>query len=314
LHKIINMKKFKKSLLSLLLLLISISSVAQQDAQYSMYMFNPLAVNPAYAGSRGALSATLLHRSQWVGLDGAPQTQTLSIHSPLRNESIGLGFSLVNDKIGANKNTGLYADFAYRIQLNRHNDKLAFGVKGGVDLFSSDFNDLAVTDNTDDVYLTPLSNKTMPNFGFGVYYYGKRHYVGLTVPKLVQNDLSGGNSTITATQDRHFFFIAGYVFKLSSTVDFKPSVIAKMTAGAPLSTDFNASFLFYEKLWLGAMYRHGDSFGLNVVYNFTEFLRAGYAYDYTTTELGNYNNGSHEIMIGFDLQTNSKSFKTPRFF
>lgn len=287
---------------------------AQQDAQYSMYMFNPLSVNPAYAGSREALSVTMLGRKQWVNIDGAPATATLSIHSPLRFEAISLGLSVIQDEIGPTKNTGFYGDIAYRFPVSR-NSKLAFGLKGGLDMFSASFGNLRVQDGTDIQYTTPIRNQLMPNFGFGIYLNSDNYYVGLTAPKIIQNKFEGSSvNGLASTQDRHFFLTAGKTFRLNSVIDMVPSFVVKAVEDAPLSADVNLNFMFYEKLWIGGGYRFGDSFIGNIVYHFTPKFRAGYAYDYTLSDLGDYNTGTHEIMINYDLDFLGKGFKTPRRF
>ena len=310
---VFNIKLVAISLLSLTFFTAE-DSVAQQDAQYSMYMFNPLAVNPAYAGSREALSVTMLGRKQWVNIDGAPATATLSIHSPLRYEAISLGLSVIQDEIGPTKNTGMYADIAYRINVSKKS-KLAFGLKGGLDMFSATFGSLRVIDGSDIQYTTPIRNQLMPNFGFGVYLNSDDYYIGLTAPKIVRNKFESGTvNGLASMQDRHFFLTAGKTFKVNSVIDIIPSFVAKAVEDAPLSLDVNVNFMFYEKLWIGGGYRFGDSFIGNIVYHFTPHFRAGYAYDYALSDLGNYNTGSHEIMINYDLDFLGKGFKTPRLF
>lgn len=303
-------------LLFVLIGLTSKESYSQQDPQYSMYMFNPLSTNPAYAGSRDALSVTLIGRKQWVNIDGAPETGSLTLHTPLKNESIAVGLSVIFDKIGPTKNNMIYGDVAYRFQVSP-TSKLSFGLKLGVDMFSADFNGLIVNDPTDILYTTPISNQIMPNAGFGVYWYSNESYVGLTAPKLLENDLRDATLVSTgdaAKQNRHYFLMAGHTFKLTSTIDLVPSTVVKAVQDAPLSVDFNLNFFFYEKLWIGGGYRVGDAVVANVVYHFSPKFRAGYAYDYTVSDLGSYNTGSHEIMLNYDLDFLGKGFKTPRRF
>ena len=292
------------------------NSVAQQDAQYTMYMFNPLSVNPAYAGSRDALSITMLGRKQWVNIDGAPSTATLSVHSPLRNENVSLGLSVMQDEIGPTKNTSFYGDVSYRFNVSKK-AKLAFGLKGGLDMFSADFGKLRVRDESDIQFTTPIRNQIMPNFGFGTYLHSEKYYVGLAAPKLLRNTFEGslqGSGGLESIQDRHFFLTAGYTFDLNSVVEMIPSFVVKAVEDAPLSADVNLNFLFYEKLWIGGGYRFDDSFVGNIVYHFTPQFRAGYAYDYTLSDLGDYNTGTHEIMINYDLDFLGKGFRTPRRF
>lgn len=295
---------------------MGIYTYSQQDPQYSMYMFNPLSSNPAYAGSRDALSVTLLGRKQWVGFDGAPETGSLTLHSPLKNEHIALGLSVTYDKIGPTTNNMVYADVAYRFQVSP-SSKLSFGIKLGADIYSANFNGLIVNDNTDILYTTPISNKLLPNGGFGVYWYSPESYVGLTSPRLIENSLRDPSMVTTgpeAKQNRHYFLMAGHTFRLSSTIDLIPSVVVKAVQDAPLSLDVNLNLFFYERFWIGAGYRVGDAVVANVMYHFSPKFRAGYAYDYTLSALGNYNSGSHEIMLNYDLDFLGKGFKTPRRF
>jgi type IX secretion system PorP/SprF family membrane protein len=301
-----------------LFIIISITgnySYSQQDPQYSMYMFNPLSSNPAYAGSRDALSVTLLGRTQWVGFDGAPQTGSLTIHTPLKNENIAVGLSITYDEIGPTKNNMIYADVAYRFQVSP-SSKLSFGLKGGIDIYSANFNGLIVNNNTDILYTTPISSKLMPNAGFGAYWYSTESYVGLTAPRLIENTfgLSGVGSGEQAKQNRHFFLMAGHTFRLSSTIDLIPSAVVKAVQDAPLSLDVNINLFFYERFWVGAGYRVGDAAIANIMYHFSSKFRAGYAYDFTLSVLGGYNTGSHEIMLNYDLDFLGKGFKTPRRF
>lgn len=312
------MSFFKKLLVLQLLLVIALlnKSFAQQDPQYSMYMFNPLSSNPAYAGSRDALSVTLLARKQWVGFDGAPETGSLTLHSPLKNESIAVGLSVTYDKIGPTKNNMIFADVAYRFQVSP-TSKLSFGLKAGVDMYSANFNGLIVNDNSDILYTTPISNQIMPNAGFGAYWYSPESYVGLTAPRLIQNELRNASLVATgepAKQNRHYFLMAGHTFRLSSTIDLVPSFVVKAVQDAPLSLDLNVNFMFYETLWIGGGYRVGDAVVANIMYHFSPKFRAGYAYDYTLSALGNYTSGSHEIMLNYDLDFLGKGFKTPRRF
>ena len=312
---IFNIKLAALSLFALTLLKTN-TSFAQQDAQYSMYMFNPLIVNSAYAGTRDALSVTMIGRKQWVGFDGAPSTATLSIHSPLRNEAFSLGLSIIQDEIGPTKNTSFYGDVAYRFDVSSKS-RLAFGLKGGLDMFSADFGQLRVANADDIQYTTAIRNQLMPNFGFGAYLNSEKYYVGFSAPKLIRNTYKGslqGGGGLESIQDRHFFLTAGYTFDLNSVVEIIPSFMVKAVEDAPLSADVNVNFFFYEKLWIGGGYRIDDSFIANIVYHFTPKFRAGYAYDYTLSQLGDYNTGTHEVMINYDLDFLGKGFRTPRRF
>lgn len=286
---------------------------AQQDPLFSQYMFNTLAFNPAYAGSADVLTAMALTRHQWTGFDGAPSTQTLVAHSPLRNQSIALGGSVIHDKAGPVKQTGAYFDIAYRIRTGA-NSRLAFGLKGGGNLFQADLAGLSTVEA--DPSNQNLGGKFLPNFGFGLYWHTRRAYAGLSIPKLLTNDLNTASASVitTAEEARHYFLIAGAVFDMGTEVKFKPSIMLRAVKGAPLSLDLNANFLLRERIWLGAMVRLRDSFGVMAQYAFNEQLRVGYAFDLTTTRLGAYNSGTHELMLSYDFRFVKGRTITPRYF
>ncbi len=291
------------------------TSFGQQEAQNSFYMFNPSALNPAYAGSRNALSAILDVRSQWTGWTGAPKTNGFIIHSPLMNESIGVGLNLVNDLIGPTNKTALFGDFAYRIRLNKANDRLCFGARAGVDFSRNNLANLDINNASDPVVTNNANfNTTTFNTGFGIYYYGKRFFLGLTAPKVLPSKLSKDSNFPQSKQVLHYYLIAGYVFNLNSLWDLKPSCSIKYTQNAPLSIDANLSVLYNSKIWFGIMYRYGSAAGANIVFNFTKQLRVGYAYDYSITNMGKYTPSSHEIIFGFDLLPANKAVKSPRYF
>lgn len=287
---------------------------AQQDPMFTQYMFNTLAINPAYAGSADIFTIMALSRHQWVGLEGAPTTQTMVLHTPLKNENIGLGLSIINDKIGPVKQTGFYGDFAYRLKVG-DNSHLAFGLKFGANYFSADLSDLA-TVVEDDPANVNVSGEILPNAGFGIYWSSKKFYLGASAPKLIMNEIGEVNniSGIVGEEERHYYLIGGLVLDLNDDVKFKPSFMARAVEGAPLSIDVTASFLFREKLWVGAMYRLDDSFGVIMQFQFNEQLRAGYAYDMTTSRLGEYNSGTHEIMLSYDLRFTKGKTISPRYF
>ncbi len=312
--------KTHKIILSVLALTFgSCTIMAQQIPMYTHYMNNTLMVNPAYAGSRDALTVTALHRSQWVDFKGAPMTQTLTLHSPLKNEHIGLGLSVMNDKIGPTNNTSVLADFAYILQLTEKS-KLSFGLSGGINIFQANLNSLNLDVEGDPVFSNNISNKITPNFGFGAYYYRERFYAGLSVPYLLQNSYSeisqiNGN-TLIAKEQRHYFFIAGALFDITKNLAFKPTTLVKVTAAAPLQADVTASFVIMKKLTLGAMYRTGDAFGGLIGLDITEQLHVGYSFDWSYgLQTAKYNQGSHEIMLRYDfLSLNKKQIHSPRNF
>ncbi len=287
----------------------------QQDPAFTNYMFNPLSINPAYAGSNEAFSALLLHRSQWVGFKGAPTTNTLSLHSAIRKYNLGVGFSLVQDEIGPIKQTSLYGDIAYQIKVSEKS-KVALGIKTGFNNYRGGFTDLLVNDENDGFFENDVSSKVLPNFGFGAYYYHEKYYVGLSIPKLLTNSLSEFdiNTSYLYREKRHTFLTAGYVFKIHPGLHFKPTALLRAVPGAPASLDLSANFLFHEKLWVGAYTRLGDSFGILTHYWLNNQFRIGYSYDYAITPLTNYTSGSHEVVVSYDLYFKKGKIKSPRHF
>ncbi len=296
-----------------LLLLATISGSAQQDPLFSQYMFNTLAFNPAYAGSANVFTVMALSRHQWVGFDGAPSTQTVLAHSPLPNENMAMGLSVLTDKVGPTRQTAAYADYAYRIRTGA-DTRLAFGLKGGVNLYQADLASLTSVDP--DNASVNVKGQVLPNFGFGMFWQGPRYYAGLSIPKLLENeiDADGGAALVTASEVRHYFVMAGYVMDLDRHLKFKPSMMLRVVKGAPLSLDLNANFLLRDRIWLGAMYRVGNAFGLLGQYQVNDQFRIGYAFDLTTTKLGAYNAGTHEIMLNYDLRFVKGRTISPRYF
>lgn len=284
---------------------------AQQDPLYSQYMFNTLAYNPAYAGSADVFTMMALSRHQWVGFAGAPNTQTLVLHSPLPGRTLALGGSVVHDVIGPAKQTSAFLDAAYRIRTGERS-RLAFGLKGGVGLYQADLASLS-TVQVESANLN-ISGKLLPNFGFGLYWHSPRHYVGLSAPRLLENTIGSDGSVVVSKEFRHYHLIGGYVIDLNRDLRFKPSFMVRAVQGAPLSVDLNANFLLRDKVWFGAMYRLSSGMGFMAQYRFNDQLRAGYAFDLTTTRIGAYNAGTHEVMISYDLNFNTGRTISPRFF
>jgi len=295
-------------------LLLSFSSVAQQDEQSSMYMFNPLQFNPAYAGSRGDLSATAIVRSQWVGINGAPKSQFLSINSPLMIKNMAIGAHLSNDIIGAKTRTSFYGDYAYTLNF-KNGKRLNLGVSLGGEQMVIDYNQLKAADPTESVILTSISQLKF-NSGVGAYYFSEKFFAGFSIPRIFQTNLKDNSVVITNTfTKRHYFFTAGYVFKINSVIDLKTSSIVKAVGNAPLSVDLNANLFFFKKVWAGAMYRFHESLGVNVAYQIRESLMFGYAFDYPINGLNRVNNsGSHEIMLNYSMNNRKKAFGSPRYF
>lgn len=300
--------------LTILFLVFSIADlVAQQDPQYTNYMFNTMSVNSAYAGSRGHLSVIALHRTQWVGIDGAPQTQSLAIETPV-GKNVGLGLSFVNDKLGPAKETYIDLNVSYTIKLNDES-RLSFGMKGGGRLLNVDLFD--GFQNQSDV--ASINNKFLPTVGAGFYWRNEKSYIGLSVPNFLRNkyfdrDNFGTNNYNVSAERLHYFLIAGKVFDLSSSVKFKPAFLGKFVSGAPAIVDLSANFMFDDKFRLGVAYRWDDSISGLLGIQISPRWMLGYAYDLTTTRLGDFNSGTHEIMLRYELITKEKQLKSPRFF
>jgi type IX secretion system PorP/SprF family membrane protein len=289
---------------------------AQQDPQYTQYMYNMNVVNPAYAGSRGTLSLGLLARSQWTSVDGSPKTFTFDAHAPL-GKKVGVGLSVIADEIGPAKEQNIYADVSYTLTTSDEG-RLAFGLKGGVTLLNVNLLDVVLpqTGSAGDPVFDENINDTFPNFGAGVYYYTNKWYAGFSVPNILKSEhLDKDNINTKAAEEVHYFLTGGYVFDLSSTLKFKPSLMFKGVTGAPVSIDINANFLLYDRFELGASYRVEDAVSLLFNFGVTPDFRIGYAYDYTISEFSNsQTGGSHEIILLYDIDFSKKNLKSPRFF
>jgi type IX secretion system PorP/SprF family membrane protein len=281
-------------------------------------MFNTISINPAYAGSRETFSAVGLHRSQWVGLEGGPETQTLSIHTPLKNEKIGLGLSFINDKLGYENFSYIYGDFSYTIQTGVES-KLAFGIKGGFTHYNLDEELLNDPSVVNDPFFNDVSNRWSPNIGAGLYWHTNRWYLGLSAPRILNTDYNKGrNGSIdyVALERISYYVTGGYVFDLSENTKLKPSVLLKATNGAPLSFDISANFLFNETFWFGAGYRINESaaaIGGIADFQVSKQLRIGYAYEYPISDIRPYTSGTHEVLLMFEV-FKSKRIKSPRYF
>jgi type IX secretion system PorP/SprF family membrane protein len=309
------MNIMKKHFLLISALLISVFSIAQQDPHFTHFMYNNIYVNPAYAGSRDLMTVGLIHRSQWIGLDGAPQTQNFYIHSPLKNKALNLGFSLVNDKIGPLHQTMFYGDFAYRFNITE-NTRLAFGLKAGLNLFQPKLNGLVTTD-ANDPNLTGQEVKSSinPNVGFGVYLNNDKWYLGMGIPKMIQNKLAtvdGEDRDIS--EQRHYFFIGGLIMPITEGIKLKPTAQFKMTENAPSSLDIAAEMLFNDRFNVGVGHRLKDSFFMLAGINITDQMHAGLSWDFTTSKLNKVNDGTLEFLLMYDFMFKNDKLKSPRYF
>lgn len=301
----------KIKIILFVLTLSTFASSAQQDAQYTQYMYNTINVNPAYAGSRGVLSVFGLHRTQWLGLDGAPVTNAFSINAPLGDSNLGAGLSFVNDRIGPTNENMVSADISYFIATSE-NFKLAFGLKGTANFFNLNVNKLLARNPADLSYQNVSSFS--PNFGAGIYLYSNKKYFGISIPSLLQTNRYADNSVSVNKERFNLYVIGGQVFNLSSEIKLKPAFLIKATQGAPLQTDLSANFMFSDKLVLGGAYRWRAAVSLMTGFQVNESFYIGYGYDLETTRLQNYNSGSHEIFLRYEHFRRVKRIVSPRFF
>ncbi|WP_271423795.1 type IX secretion system membrane protein PorP/SprF [Aequorivita sinensis] len=305
------MKKHIYILTVLMTVLLLQESQAQQDPQYTQYMYNMNVVNPAYAGSKESLSLTALYRNQWHGLEGNPVSFTFSGHSPI-GRNIGLGLSAIRDEIGPVKETNVYADFSYTLHLG-NTLNLALGLKAGATFHDVGLSSLELQ-HPDDPMFSENINNTYPNFGAGAFLYGENFYVGLSVPNLMKSVHLDENGIKYGSETNHFFATAGYVFQVSEAFKLKPSVMVKSAFDAPVSWDANLNFLFFDMIEIGGSYRVDDSFSALFGVNITPDLRFGYAYDHVTSDLKIVGPASHELILTFDLNLKPKVLRSPRFF
>ncbi len=289
---------------------------AQQEVMVSQYMFNGLFLNPAYAGSHPYMSGSLLHREQWANIEGAPVTSMIAIDGPAWNDRMGLGFTLVHDRIGISRDMELAGHFAYSIRTGT-NGRLAFGLKAGLSLYSAHLGELTYWDQNDQVYQQDIKNALVGKFGFGLYWHDERSFIGLSAPTIYAADGKITTATTNGTDHyfaRHYYLNAGHVFQINESFDVKPSVLLKYEPQAPPEVDINCNVLYKERFWLGAGYRTGDALVGMVEYQVDPHFRVGYAYDMTTSRLRTYAGGSHEIMLGIDLGKELIRIKSPRYF
>ncbi|MGE4345870.1 MAG: type IX secretion system membrane protein PorP/SprF [Flavobacteriaceae bacterium] len=304
--------KIKKHIVSVSLVLVALSSYAQQDPQYTQYMYNTNNVNPAYAGSREALSIFGLYRTQWVGLDGAPDTGVFSIHSPV-GERVGLGLTFVNDRISISDESTISIDFSYTIPLSDRY-KLGFGLKTTAHLLNVDYSKLNLHDQGD-IAMSNINNKFSPNIGAGIYLYSDKFYVGFSAPNIIETEHYNNDDVQSLASERiHSYLISGYVFDLTEGIKFKPAILAKMVEGSPLQADITGNFLFNEKFVLGVAWRWSEAISGLAGFQINDNWFIGYAYDAETTKLANYNSGSHEIFLRYEFFNKSKRMVSPRFF
>ncbi|MEM6687249.1 MAG: type IX secretion system membrane protein PorP/SprF [Bacteroidota bacterium] len=304
----------KNLYIALFVLLFSLPSLAQQDPQYTQYMYNMAVINPAYAGSREGISLGALYRNQWTGFDGAPRTFTFFGHSPV-GKNVGLGLSLISDQIGPVKETNAYIDFAYTLNLGEKH-KLALGLKSGLtfhDIGLLSIVNPTLIDQADEAFSSNV-NETTFNVGAGVFFYSDNYYFAVSVPNFLEGTHLDVNGRAFGSEVQHYFITGGYVFQVSPNTKLKPSFLVKSAFGAPTSFDANLNALFFEKFEIGASYRLDDSFSGMVNFAINPRLRIGYAYDAVNSDISSVANASHEVFLLFDLYFPRKVSRSPRYF
>ena len=303
----------KKTLIIALSIFSFLPLYGQQEAQFTQYNDNMMYYNPGYTGSREVLNLTGIHRQQWIGIDGAPMSTALFLHGPLKYESVGLGASFLNDKVGPVNSTWINGDFSYSFKFKRHRRKmrkLAFGLTGGINIINANFTNLVTGDPNDALAANNYRNQVNPNFGAGVYYHSKHWYAGVSVPKFVESKIELGR----LPEQRHYYFMTGGYFKVNRMLKIRPSALFKMTKNAPFALEGSVAFIYYDRFWVGANYRLGASAGALVQYQANDQFKIGYSVDFSTSRLVKNNYGTHELMLSYDfLQRNKKSI-SPRFF
>ncbi len=308
----------KTKFIGLILVFMSSLCYAQQEPQYTQYMHNTIVVNPAYAGSREVMSIFALHRTQWVGLDGAPVTNNFSMNTPINGGNIGLGLSVVNDRIGPSDENNIAVDFSYKIRTS-DSYSLSFGLKASANLLNVDFTKLNIYNPNDPRFQNNIDNKFSPNIGAGIYLNSQSTYFGLSVPYLLETkhfDGTANNNATSyiATEKMNLYFIAGHVFDLSPSLQFKPSVFTKIVKGAPLQVDLAGNFMINKKFVAGLSYRWSAAISAMAGFQVSDSWLIGYAYDLETTKLVNYNSGSHELFLRYELFKTNDRIISPRFF
>lgn len=285
--------------------------MAQQEPQFTQYTDNILYYNPAYAGSRGMMNISALHRQQWIGIEGAPMTQSFQIHTPLKYESVGIGMSLINDRIGPINQTWINADFSYSLEF-KNKSKLAFGLKGGINLLNGQLNQLFTLQANDPQLQQNYINVVEPNFGGGIYYHSKKWFIGAAVPKLIEPKLD--NNSVRILEKRHYYGMVGGYFQPSRMLKIRPSAMVKLTDNAPITIDGSLAFIFYDKVWIAGNYRLLEGAGIYAQVQLSHQLKIGYGCDITTSKLMRYNFGSHELMISYDFIYKKRALASPRYF
>ena len=301
-------------LLAVIILMSFLDANAQQDPHYTQYMYNMNVINPAYAGSKENLSFGLLYRKQWIEIEDAPTTFSFSGSAPV-GKNVGLGLSIISDKIGPVEENNVYGDFSYTLNLGGER-RLALGLKAGVTFQKIGLRSIiqpTLPDPNDGAFQEDTNNSKL-NIGTGLFYYTNKYYVALSIPNMLKSAHLDYNGVKYGTEIQHYFLTGGYVFDLNPNLKFKPFAMIKSAFNAPTSFDISTNFLYLEKFEMGATYRLQDSFGAMVNYAVSPSLRIGYAYDHIVSDLKVTTPSSHEIILLFDLNFPKKVSRSPRYF
>lgn len=308
----------KSKLLLAVFLLVSAVSFGQQDAMNNRFVQNPIMVNPAFAGAKDVMSFTLNSRLQWTGINGAPKTHNFNLHSPLQDKSgsLAAGLGFVNDNIGVTSESGIYGDFAYKLPVSE-SGSIRVGLRMGAKIFSNRVTDLENTQDGDPNFAGDITGQLTPLVGFGVYYQSDKIFAGLSSPDLIPTKNGESGNVIYKTK-QHIFLMAGGMFDLSPDVKLKPYATLRVVPGAPVSVDVACSAFFFERVWLGAMYRYQGAFGGSIQFQISDQFLLGYAYEYGTGVISNKTTGldasTHEILLSYDLIFNRSKVTSPRYF
>ena len=288
------------------LIVLSFEAEAQQLPQYSQYLINDYVLNPAIAGNKSYFETKSNHRFQWVGITDAPRTFILSMHGPLKTENMGVGGYLFTDVTGPTSRFGVYGSYAYHIQLNE-TMKLSMGLFGGIMQYNIDGSKITLVDKTDPLGSTGIESILIPDAGFGLYWYTEDYYLGASIPQLLQNKLKLSDTTnLTGKLNSHYYVMGGYIFKAGSDFEIEPSFLMKMVIPVPVQFDISGKVIYQKMVWVGASYRTFDSMSALVGYSFEEKIFFGYSYDFTLSDLKNYNSGTHEVMLGVRFASSKK--------
>ena len=285
---------------------------AQQDPQYSQYMFNQLAINPAYAGSKEAISAATFLRTQWTGVSGAPKTETVTIHGPFARKKVGLGAAMIADQIGPTKSIGFMGSYAYRIKIK--NGKLSFGLRAGIYNYTFNWDDITYKDQADVYNSHTTTSKVVPTADAGIYYYSRTEYIGFSATHLYNGRLTtvSNVSGDDVRFSRHYFLTAGKAWALSENFIFNPSICVKGAKGSPYTLDANLSLNIDKKLWVGVSGRSSKDMVVYMQVNLTEKLKLGYAFDFGFSKIAKFGGGTHELVLSYDFNLIKSKILSPR--